>query len=376
MTRFACGGGGGGGGPKTPGEPTTDSHGVQSSVFFGGPSTSHPGDIRSAYGQDSPSGQHPDGQPPGAKLGVPPLQGTTPSRRESSPLYGLIPSSGPTRLPSAFAKVASPTATSPDQEDGLDEQTAYNKSEEDWETILAAFDTFANALGPDYLPLPPDQTPLIPTPFGPSLKYKFDIIAVVWGFYYCGRILLYRLHPSMPPAMTVAAGVSAPTTAEYAQIIAKIIAGIYYTSLQLNPEPGSLTPTLAACLTEMTLALFMAAVQYIDPAQRHWTISTLHSIWKLTGWKTANVIAGGCEKSWITAARKGRGPAYYRFDESHNNDGDRDTDSSRKRRLWDDEQQQVDVNSERRLIAVSRSARVHWAVGILGLEDDMLNIGI
>jgi hypothetical protein len=33
----------------------------------------------------------------------------------------------------------------------------------------------------------------------------------IWGFYYAMRLLLNRIHPSMPPAIMMAAGVCAPT---------------------------------------------------------------------------------------------------------------------------------------------------------------------
>jgi hypothetical protein len=200
---------------------------------------------------------------------------------------------------------------SPSPSDDTDHDVSYNEAESEWESILAAFDAFAAALGRDYMALPADLAPAISTPFGPALQYCKTTVGVLWGFYYAGRILLHRLHPSMPPAMMIAAGVAAATTAEYAQIVGKIAAGIYYPQ-RYNLEAGSLSPTLGSSLTEMTVPIVFAAVQYMDAAQRGWTIATLREITRLTGWKTATTIASGCENAWVMAAKKGKGPPYQR----------------------------------------------------------------
>ena len=104
---------------------------------------------------------------------------------------------------------------------------------------------------------------------------------------------------------------AAPTTAEYAQIIGRITAGIYYPQ-RYNLQAGSLSPTLGSSLTEMTVPVFFAGVQYTDPVQRIWTIAKLRDVARLTGWKTSDAIAGGCEKAWVVAAKLGRGPPYER----------------------------------------------------------------
>lgn len=185
------------------------------------------------------------------------------------------------------------------------------EAEREWEDILVAAETFALALGRDFQPLPVDVAPQIATPFGAALQYRTHTIAVIWGYYYAVRILLDRIHPSMPPAIMMAAGVAAPTTAEYSQAVGKIMSGVYYPQ-RYNLEAGSLSPNLGSALTEMTVPVFFAAVQYTDTTQRGWTISKLRDISRLTGFKSAEAIAGGCEKAWIGAASQGRGPPYQR----------------------------------------------------------------
>lgn len=234
-------------------------------------------------------------------------------------MYGMVPSRGPVCLPSAFANTACSRGSSSDSVEGDDVETSVSEAEAEWERILTAFDVFANALGPDFAPLPPDTTTPISTPFGLALQYRTHTIAVLWAYYYAGRILLHRLHPSMPPAMMVAAGVAASTTANYAQIIGKITAGVYYPQ-QCNFRAGSLSPTLSGALMEITVPVFFAAVQYTDPGQRGWTIAKLRDISRLTGWESSSAIARGCETAWVTAAKKGQGPPYEYTTKRDDND--------------------------------------------------------
>jgi hypothetical protein len=297
MGRFA-------GGPpgQRPGPP-----GPPGGLGTGGPPGRPPGSHASGP-PNIPPGGGPGGQSMGESGGGSPSSGSGPSSADSPPMYGMVPPQPPLRLPTGFQD--RPRGPSPDEDDQVDD-SSYKEAEQEWEEILVAMDTFAHALGRDFQPLPVDVAPPISTPFGPALQYRTHTIAVIWGFYYAVRLLLNRLHPSMPPAIMMAAGVAAPTTAEYAQIIGKIIAGIYYPQ-RYNLEAGSLSPNMGSSLTEMTVPIFFAAVQYIDSAQRGWTISKLRDISRLTGWKSAEAIAGGCEKAWIVAAKQGRGPPYQR----------------------------------------------------------------
>ncbi|KAF7163140.1 hypothetical protein CNMCM5623_008210 [Aspergillus felis] len=297
-----------------------------------------------------------------------PVGGPNAGTGNSPPMYGMVPPRGPTRLPSAFASTAHRSPSPGQNEEG--EVMSYEDAESEWEDIRAAFDTFAGALGPDFLPLPADTIPPISTPFGPALQYRTHTVAVVWGFYYAGRVLLHRLHPSMPPAMMVAAGVAAPTTADYAQVIGKIAAGIYFPQW-FNVEAGKLSPTLGACLIEMTVPIFFAAVQFVDAAQRGWTISKLRDVSRLTGWKSSEAIAIGCENAWIVAARQGRGPPYERTQE---NILRKRPDAGPSPDEGVHENRRAGVNIERRFVTISKSMHVHWAMGLLSLEDDVLNL--
>ncbi|KAE8377644.1 hypothetical protein BDV26DRAFT_206714 [Aspergillus bertholletiae] len=280
------------------------------------------------------------------------------------PMYGMVPASGPKRVPLAFVETT--TQSCPvGQDDDNSETLSYSEAEQEWESILAAFETFAHALGPYFRPLPSDSAPPISTVFGPALQYRTHTIAVIWGYYYIGRILLHRMHPSMPPAMMVAAGVAAPTTIEFSQIIGKIAAGIYYPQL-FNLEAGSLSPTLGSCLIEITVPIFFAAVQFTDPLQREWTVTKLRTVSRLTGWKASDAIVHGCESAWRAAAKQGRGPPYHPPDEA----------VAHQHPAWmSGTERQDNENSERRFVKV-KPPYARYATGVLGLEDDMVNLGI
>ncbi|KAF5863155.1 hypothetical protein ETB97_010500 [Aspergillus alliaceus] len=291
-------------------------------------------------------------------------QSSPESQPEASPMYGMVPTSGSKRVPLAFVHAAT-QAGSVGQDDEAFETLSYNEAEQEWERILAAFETFAQALGPYFRPLPPDSAPPISTVFGPALQYRTHTIAVIWGYYYTGRMLLHRLHPSMPPAMMVAAGVAAPTTTDFSQAVGKIAAGIYYPQL-FNLEAGSLSPTLGSCLIEITVPIFFSAVQYTVPAQREWIVTTLRSVSRLTGWKASDAIVSGCESAWRVAAKQGRGPPYHPPNEA----------ARHQEPAWMSAAEgQTNGNIERRLVRV-RPPYTRYAMGILSLEDDMVNLGI
>ena len=226
-------------------------------------------------------------------------------------MYGMIPPLGPIRLGTAFANSADRNDKDIDEdEDGQD--ATYKDAEHEWENILSAFDTFAGALGRDYLPLPEDSITPISTPFGPALQYRTSTIAVIWGYYYAGRIMLQRFHPSMPPAMMVASGVAKPVTDEYAQTIGKIAGGVYYPQ-RYNFRAGRLNPNLGSSLVELTVPIYFSAVQYTDAVQRAWVVTQVLEVARLTGWESANVMVRGCESAWVVAAKQGRGPPYERI---------------------------------------------------------------
>ncbi|KAJ5816178.1 hypothetical protein N7447_008411 [Penicillium robsamsonii] len=322
--------------------------------FAGGPPGQRPG---------PPGGfGYPKAPPMADPAGASPASSPGPTSADSPPMYGMIPPQPPARLPSGFQDRPLEPRLSPDEDDPAHDMS-YKEAEHEWEEILVAMGIFSQALGRDFQPLPADVAPPISTPFGPALQYRTHTIAAIWAFYYAVRVLLNRIHPSMPPAIMMAAGVAAPTTAGFAQTIGKIMAGVYYPQ-RFNLEAGSLSPNLGSGLTDMTVPVFFAAVQFVDPAQRAWTISKLRDISRLTGWKTADAIAGGCERSWIVAAKQGRGPPYQRSFE---------TDRSREKEEERETEAVLKEVEDRRFVTV-KSDRSHWAMGIL--EEDIANLEV
>ncbi|KAL5336189.1 hypothetical protein BJX70DRAFT_390128 [Aspergillus crustosus] len=265
-------------------------------------------------------------------------------------MYGMIPPTGPRRLPPAFA-TTSDRGDSDGYSDGGDGMS-YEEAEAEWESILAAFELFGQSLGPGFQPLPADSTLPIDSPFGPAIQYRTHNIGSLCGLYYTGRLLLLRLHPSMPPAMMKAAAIAASTTAGFAQVIGQIAAGVY------GPQAGAegFSPTLGSCLIEITVPLFFAGVQYMDPQQRGWLIAVLGDISRQTGWKSSDAISRGCERAWVTAAEQGRGPPYVR----------REDRSAQQPPGW--KYAEMEPNTERRFVTVSKP-NVVWAMGILSLDD-------
>lgn len=228
-------------------------------------------------------------------------------------MYGMMPSSGPSAPPASFADLAHPQEPQHAGPAANETVMSLSEAEAEWESILAAFDLFASQLGSGFAPLPADCAPPINTPFGQALQYRSHQVAVLWAFYYSGKIMLHRMHPCMPPAAMVAAAAAALTTEQYAQTVGKIIAGIYYPQ-RYKLETGSLNPTLGGALTEVTVPMFFAGIQYTDAVQRDWTVTELRNIARLTGWQTAASVARGCEASWYYAGKAGRGPPYSLYE--------------------------------------------------------------
>ncbi|KAI3052387.1 transcriptional regulator family: Fungal Specific TF [Aspergillus niger] len=278
------------------------------------------------------------------------------------PFYGMAQPRRPRHPPPDFVDFADDSK----YDEERSEETSYDEAEAEWESILTAFDAFGSALGPHFMPLPADSVSPIPTPFGPALQYRTHTIAVLWSYYFAGRILLHRLHPSMPPAMMVSAKVAAPTTAGYSQDIGRIAAGIY-DSQRIYQETGGLSPALGSCLIKMTVPIFCAAIQCTDPAQRDWVVTRLRSLSRKSGWLISISIANSCENAWRVAAKQGRGPPHERKDTSGYEQALKWTPPGKESYLSD--------TGERRFVAVARcAAAAGWAMGLLSLEDDVLNL--
>ncbi|KAL5047214.1 hypothetical protein BDW71DRAFT_180509 [Aspergillus fruticulosus] len=327
--------------PESPGFPGSSGHPEHNSL---GPQPSNI-DLRQGY-RDTQGGDRGDR---GSK------QFSSAFSPQPPPFYGMVPPTGPTRLPAAFANTSNKNDMHSHHDEAFD--MSYEEAEREWESIFAAFDVFAQSLGPDFLPLSPDACRPIYSPFGPAIQYYTLNMACLMAFYYTGRIILMRLHPSMPPWMHVAAGYAAATTADYAQIIGKIAAGIYGAQTG-HPGIEGFSPVVGSCLIDITVPIFFAGVQYISPDQRNWTVGVLRDISRYTGWKSADAVANGCQRSWRNAAAQGRGPPYEQ------------EMGVKKPPIWKyaeyAEYAEYEANSERRFVMVEPCV---WAMGILSLND-------
>jgi len=291
-----------------------------------------------------------------------------PGGQQAPPFYGMMPDPGPVRVPRGFDQAEHDrvySAPAPSEAKSLEE--AYEEAEAEWQAIKNAFEVFSQSLGPSFTPLSPEHMQPLTTPFGPAIYYRSYPIACVMTLYHCGLIILNRIQPSMPPAAIVAAGVAARQTAPYANTIGRICAGIQPVSntAPLNPHHG-------AALMDVCMALFHAGVQYQDPAQRGWTITKLRDVARLTGWQTSTLIASGCETAWARAGQMGKGPPYERTMVTSAND-QRVKGRNMDPRLMDHPPKD---NNDRRSVHKNAATRVHWAMGILSVEEDMKEMHI
>ena len=289
-------------------------------------------------------------------------QGTNPPPPQ---FYGMAP---PPRqniqMPSSYTPTSQmPTPDTASPKDPIDLQVATHAALEEYGRIRAALLTFSNSLGEGFRPLTSEQQPPLETPFGNALFYRTYDIGCLWAVYHMAMIVAIRSHPNMHPAAHAAAGIAAHETHFFANEIGRIAAGIVP-----GPPDQPLNPTLGASLCESCMPSFFAAVQYQNADQRRFTVTRIFSIAERTGWGSAELIANGCETSWVKAAEAGRGPPYARLGRKGQ------SVDSRLNGSWErldphaspDEQDEQD----RRLVATKPSARLNWAIGIMGTEDD------
>ncbi|KAK7539709.1 uncharacterized protein J3D65DRAFT_586721 [Phyllosticta citribraziliensis] len=238
------------------------------------------------------------------------------------PFYGMAPPSGNATMPAAFASQSTPSPASSSSSSSSPIQTqadleaATSAALSEWTTIRAALTTYASYLGPAFAPLSPEHCTAIPTPFGPALQYRSFDIAVLWSQYHMLTIILARCHPSMPPAAIMAAAVAASQTAGPANDIGRIAAGVMPPPLPSSAPPGEraklaeLNPSIGAALIEVIMPLFFAGIQYTEHAQREWLVTHVTDIENRTGWASAGLVANGCQKVWERAGKAGRGPLW------------------------------------------------------------------
>ena len=316
-----------------------------------------------------PPQQGPPPTPVSATNGQTPNGGTFPQQTPTAPqmplFYGMAP---PPRqhvqMPASYMpmnNIPSPDTASP--QETFDLSLATQAALEEYGRIRAALHAFANSLGEPFQPLTSDYQPPMETPFGRALFYRSYDIGCLWALYHMAMIIAIRSHPHMHPAAHVAAAIGANETQFFANEIGRISAGIV---------PGSwdqpLNPTLGAALCESCMPSFFAAVQYQNADQRHHTVTRIFSIAQRTGWGSAELIANGCETAWVKAAAAGRGPPYERLVRREQSDDPRLNGS------WErldpnavpDERDEAD----RRLVTTKPTARLNWAIGIMGTEED------
>ncbi|KAK8431264.1 hypothetical protein IWX49DRAFT_607894 [Phyllosticta citricarpa] len=307
------------------------------------------------------------------------------------PFYGMAPPSGNTSMPAAFASSttqsmpspapSAPSSSSPIQTQA-DLEAATSAALSEWTTIRAALTTYASYLGPAFAPLSPEHCTHIPTPFGPALQYRSFDIAVLWAQYHMLTIILARCHPSMPPAAIMAAAVAASTTAGPANDIGRIAAGVMPPPLPSSAPPSEraklaeLNPSIGAALIEVIMPLFFAGIQYTEHAQREWLVTHVADIENRTGWASAGLVANGCQKVWERAGRAGRGPVWVYRREGASKDerrSGRKSDNAVGSPREDGAGGAADADAtDRRFVWTNPATRVHWAMGILSAEEDVI----
>lgn len=219
-------------------------------------------------------------------------------------------------------------------EDADDLDACTSRAMDEWERILHVFELFKRSLGPGFDPMGADVHPPQDSPFGPALTYRTYGIAGIWMNFYMGLVVLHRAHPTMPPFAMMAAHQVARQTEPYANEIGKIVAGM---AEDMTAET-TISTMVGAAYIECCFPLFVGAVQvrafifflsilprsilvalnflvinasqFRDKLQRKWAIRRLHDITRLTGWKTSDQIASGCEAAWRKAAEMGVAPEY------------------------------------------------------------------
>ena len=296
---------------------------------------------------------------------APAFQGATQAAPPTPTFFGMMPtSSEPVQLPPGFAQTRA-DYINPNKTETIELDAATREAEIEWNDLRNALRVFEEHLGLDYQPLSPEHMQPISTPFGPALCYRTYSISCIWALYYTGRIITARAHPCMPPAAMMAAGIATQQTAEWANNVGRICAGLHPTT-----TVGPINPSLAAALSEIILTLFFAGVQYREAAQRGWTVTALRNIARLTGWESSSLVAAGCEVSWSKMAQAGRGPPYTASVEPASID---DRVAGRRGEL--DAEVPKDL-SDRRLFAENAGTRVHWAMGIMSVEEDMAKLSL
>ena len=180
----------------------------------------------------------------------------------------------------------------------------------EWKTIYAALEGLEAHFGPGFQPLSTQQPFSGETPFGQPLMYPSHDIAVIWAMYNAAHIIALRTHPHMPAAAATAANAAAGQTAQYARLIGRIVAGMLSHS-----RNRSLEDAVGGLVSEVTLSLFIAGLQFQKQDERILLIKRLRELEIIIGPAFAGTVAKTCEEVWVDNAAAGRGPPYLRAEE-------------------------------------------------------------
>ncbi|MCJ1434588.1 hypothetical protein MMC27_003957 [Xylographa pallens] len=318
-------------------------------------------------GQWRPSpGMVPSSSPSMPQPGTHPPQGSpahqAPSLSSQPPMYGMIPHIPPPQTPERFTQAPRDQIYIPrNNDDDFELEEATIEAMDEWREIQAALNLFEDNLGSNWRPLPVPQPDSVQTAFGPALEYRTYSQSCIWAMFYTGRIIAARVHPSMPPAAMMAAGVAAGQTAQWANKIGRICCG-----LPFPPPTQPLNPALGAALMESTLSLFFAGVQYTDPIQRRTIISRLVAIAEMTGQQSSALIAAGIEQCWKMGGDAGRGPPYVPVVAKNN----KESKDHRMSGIPAPKGEELD----RQMVYVHPGTRVHYAMGIMSMEEDFKDL--
>ena len=204
-------------------------------------------------------------RPPGIPPQMPGQAGpggpqTPPQAPPQMPQFtGMVPGFGEAKLPMGFESCLgqSPQSFQSIQSEEADLDILRVEAEEEWQEIHNAFSVLEDHFGSDFQALGPEYSAPIETPFGPALQYRTYGIAGIWLNYYMALITCHRVHPSMPPAAMMAAGIAARNTETFANEVGRISAGIL-PKVGMSKQVG---PGVGAALIESSIALFIAGVQ-------------------------------------------------------------------------------------------------------------------
>jgi hypothetical protein len=227
-----------------------------------------------------------------------------------------------------------------------DLEVAGMEAELEWIEIRKALTIFQESLGEEFHPLADDLMPARDSPYGIPIHYRTGSIACLQLLYKSAEIILERCHPSMPSNPMIAAGVIARKTAGIANDIGRTCASL------LPPlDVTEISPAMGSAMIELSIALMIAGVQYVEPPQREWLVDNLMNVSRMTGWGTAERVVRGCQFAWEKAAALGKGPPYTRPNpEVRGEEGVVNADTA----------------DENLYMWQRQSKRVYFAVGILG----------